>query len=471
MWLRDLFVIMATVSHTPEAAQYRGTVSSQPTTVLHRGCAGTTPMAEYETFQGLATALLIGALVGVEREIRNASEPSALGGLRSFTLLAEAGAVSAWLSDLTGSMVIFAVCAVVAAMLVTAAFAADVWRGQGTSQGITTEIAGFVVFLLGGAVMFGHATVAIALAIVTSLLLALKQPLHALVGKLTREELLAGLKLLLASFVVLPLLPQEPVDPWGALSPYKLWLLVILISALSMVGYVAMRWFGTERGTAITGFFGGLVSSTAATLTFARQSREHPGIEAALATGVLLAWAVMFIRVLVEVAVVDYALLAPLLPTMIALGVVSGGCAAYFYRVGRRGAQSPAEHGGQQLELTNPFQLTEAIKFGLFFAVILLAVKLAQTYLPQEGMYGIAALAGTTDVDAITLSVANLTSTGAMDPALAVRSIVIAALSNTLVKMGMIAWLGSPPLRRRVGWVTASLVATAAAVLIVQAVL
>ena len=141
------------------------------------------------------------------------------------------------------------------------------------APGLTSELAAIVVFLLGGMVMVGDRALAVALAVVTSAVLAYKQPLHGLVRRIDRDDLFAGIKLLIASFIVLPLLPDRAIDPWDAINPYRLWLLVIMISALSLVGYVAMRWLGTAHGTAVTGIAGGLVSSTAATLSFARAAR------------------------------------------------------------------------------------------------------------------------------------------------------------------------------------------------------
>ena len=177
------------------------------------------------------------------------------------------------------------------------------------STGLTTEVAALVVFLLGAMVMLGHAELAIGLGVVTAAVLAYKQPLHGFVDKLGWDDVYAGLRLLIATFIALPLLPNEPIDPWGALNPYSLWLLVILISSLSLVGYVLTRLLGPARGTALTGLTGGLVSSTAVTLSFAKEGRDNPQAAPALACGILLAWAVMFVRVIVLVAVVNRSLL------------------------------------------------------------------------------------------------------------------------------------------------------------------
>ena len=261
-----------------------------------------------------AIAILLGALVGIEREKRKAEEqePGHIAGLRTFTLLALLGAAAGFLSkNLSSPWILAAALLVVGAFIVAGYFVTA--RSSDGGKGLTTEVAAIVVFLLGAMVMFGERELAIGLGVVTAAVLAYKQPLHGFVEKLGWDDVYAGLRLLIATFIALPLLPNRAIDPWGALNPYELWLLVILISSLSLVGYVLTRWLGPARGTALTGLTGGLVSSTAVTLSFAREARDNPQNVAALACGILLAWAVMFLRVIVLVAVVNRALLPEML--------------------------------------------------------------------------------------------------------------------------------------------------------------
>jgi hypothetical protein len=223
---------------------------------------------------GLAAALLIGALVGIERE-KNKTESGdvGIGGVRTFILFALSGATAAWLSERLASPWVFVVALIGVAAMAVAGYLAQA-RVKPRSLGLTTEIASVFVYLLGGACVVGYVEVALALGVAASAILAYKQPLHDLVASLGTEDIEAGVKLLVATFIVLPLLPREAVDPWGAIEPHTVWLLVILIAGLSLVGYVATRALGPERGAAVTGLAGGLVSSTAVTLAFARQSRE-----------------------------------------------------------------------------------------------------------------------------------------------------------------------------------------------------
>jgi uncharacterized membrane protein (DUF4010 family) len=324
-------------------------------------------------------------------------------------------------------------------------------RAHPTSTGLTTEIAAVVVFLLGGVVLFGHRELAVAMAVVTSAVLAYKHPLHGMVAKLSQDDVYAAVKLLIATFIVLPVLPDKTLDPWDAINPYKMWWLVILISGLSLVGYVATRCLGAQRGTSLTGFFGGLVSSTAVTLSLAKRSVEEAkahGLADAIGSGLLLAWSVMFARVVIEVAVVNASLLGSILVPMATMGALAAVSALYLLRRATRMAPATGEATGEAVPLKNPFSLTSAAKFAAFFTAVLVVVKLVQTYLPSQGFYLLAALAGLTDVDAITLSMADYAKTG--DAHIAVVSIVIAALANTLVKCGFVLALGSRELRRRV---------------------
>jgi len=416
---------------------------------------------ELLVFRDFAIALFIGALVGIEREKRKEREAGGIGGLRTFMLVAVAGAAAAFVSQRLASGWIFVGALAAVGLLVAVSHHAEMSVDR-TAGGATTEVAALVVFLLGGATIAGGAEIAVALAIATSAVLALKQTLHEAVGRIDADDFVSGLKLLFASFIVLPLLPNRALDPLGALNPYKLWLLVVLISGLSLAGYVAVRWLGSRKGTALTGLAGGLVSSTAVTLSFARRSREEQGTERALAVGVLLAWTVMFGRVLATVAIVNVSLA----PSLAASMVVMGGVAAIASALALRHAAAVEAGHVPAVKVKNPFSLASAIKFGLFFACILLVVALARRYLPREALLVVAAVAGSTDVDAISLSMAKLAESEDM-ARLATRAIVLAAVSNTAAKAVMAAVLGSRPFARRI---LASTVAIAAAAGVAMAV-
>ncbi len=390
-----------------------------------------------DLLQSLLTALFIGALVGTERTHHQLDGPEGFGGLRTFVLVAELGAICAWLTRTLQSPAVL-----VAGFIAVGGFIGVVYFVErtraGEQPGTTTEVAALVVYVLGAVAVLNEPLAAVALAIVTAALLALKGKLHRAVERVSRAELLATLRLLFASFVVLPLLPREPIDPWGVINPFKLWLLVVLISALSMVGYIAVRVYGAARGTLLTGFFGGLVSSTAATLTLAKRSREDDAPIEALASATLIAWTVMFLRIIVIVGALSWSLLPPvalILGGMGAAALASGFLALY---------RAPAVPGGDthRLDLENPFRLRAAVQFALLFAAVLVASRLAQTYFPGVGLYGVSAIAGSTDADAVALTLLEVHSRGEAAASIVVTGMVIAAVANTWVKLLLTLLLG-----------------------------
>jgi uncharacterized membrane protein (DUF4010 family) len=389
-------------------------------------------------------AVLIGALVGIEREKRKHADPArAFGGIRTHILLALAGGAAAWLARARASPGIL-----VATLLAVAAVgvADHVRRGRGAQDGapgIVSEIAAFLVVLLGALVVVGDAALAVALAIAVSAVLAFRQPLHGLVERIGVDDLLAGIKLLIASFIVLPLLPDAPVDPWGAVNPYQLWLMVIAISAFSLVGYVAMRWLGKARGLAITGLAGGLTSSTATTLNIARGSRPGtPGASGdAASAGILLAWLMMFLRVMAIVFATNRGLFAVAWPPLAVMAALTALLAGRHYL---RGAGDPS--ATNDLPVGNPFSLASAMRLGGLFAGLLIAIRIAGRVLPASGLYVVSGLAGALDVDAITLS---LTSGG--EPAgPATAALVVALLANTTLKCAAVVVVARGAVRRHV---------------------
>ncbi len=414
-----------------------------------------------------AVALLIGGLVGLEREKKKSEDASAsaFGGIRTFILIALAGAISAYLSLHLKTVWIFIASGFFVSTFILVGYIVQNRSNDQDSIGLTSETAGIIVFLLGGTTLFGYKEIAVALAIATSAVLAYKRPLHGFVGKLEENDIYAVLTLLFATFIVLPVIPNKTIDPWQAINPYKMWLLVILISSLSLVGYVATKWLGQRKGTSLTGLFGGMVSSTAVTLSFARQSKEAKGSVRwmnVLAAGLLIAWSVMFIRILIEVTVVNRSLLRPLLVPMIAMSLLAAAVAFFYYR---SEGDKASKHEPQSVPLRNPFSLISALKFAALFAIITLLVKYVQQNYPGQGFYIVAALAGLTDVDAITLSMAEYAAGGG-DTKIAVTSITIAAVSNTLVKCGLVLVLSEGKMKILIAIATAIILAGGLAALV-----
>jgi len=379
-----------------------------------------------------------------EREfVQQRSGEQEFGGIRTFALMALLGAVAAFLTDQYGPL-IFLVVYLGLILLLWASLLASSMRG--VEEGITTEVTALLVPLFGAMMIWNQPAVAAALGVITALILALKPRLHGAARRMSAEDLRATLEFSIITAVVLPLLPNEGFGPYGVLNPFQIWLLVVFISGIGFLGYVLMKYLGPERGIGITGILGGLVSSTATTLSFAGRSKTNAGLSTVLAQGILLASCVMFPRVLVEVAVVNPALVRQVVVPLATM-LIAGLIAVYILR--RRGrAEEKVDHGG--VELSNPLRLKTAITFGLVFAVVLVVVEAANEYFGSAGVYIASILAGITDVDSITLSVSNLSLKGLLDSRVAAIAIILATIMNTIAKAVMAMVLGTPRLRRLV---------------------
>jgi uncharacterized membrane protein (DUF4010 family) len=400
----------------------------------------------------LAVALAVGFLIGVERgwEKRESSEGSRVSGVRTYGLLGLLSGVMGLLSQQLGGMLLgFSFLGIAGAL--TAAHVVYVQRTPDVS--ITSLVAGLLAFALGAMVGLGYVMESSATAVVTTLLLGFKPALHGWLRALRREEIRAGIELLLISVVLLPILPNQGYGPWLALNPYEIWWMVVLIAGISFCGYFAMRVAGPGTGAILTGLFAGLASSTALTLHFSRLTRHQPEMARMLAPGILIACGTMYPRiVLVSIMVNQEMLTALLLPAGLMTLIVY---AAGFWQLWRRGdsvAEEPAA-------LQNPLELASALRFGLLLVAILLLAEALKRYAGQAGIFLLAAISGIADVDAITLSLGRMS---ALDLPLqtAVTGIVIASAINSLVKASMAVTIGSRALGVRVA---APLVIAAAA--------
>jgi len=397
-----------------------------------------------EPWWRFAAALLIGALIGLEREfVQQRSGDQEFGGIRTFALISLLGAVAAFLSDRFGFLVFIAAYLGLILML-WASYLGPTMRGE--EEGITTEVAALLVPLLGAMVIWDEPAIAAALGVVTALVLALKPGLHNLARRMSAEDLRATLEFAIITAVILPLLPNRGFGPFGILNPAQIWLLVVLVSGIGFVGYVLMKVMGTQEGIGLTGLLGGLVSSTATTISFAGRSKTSAGLSSALAQGILLASAVMFPRMLIEIAIVNASLLATVSIPLGAMLVTAALIVVILWRRRSAGVQ----HDPAGVQLGNPLRWQTAVTFALVFAVVLVVVRTANEYLGSAGVYVASALTGLTDVDSITLSVADLSLEGSLEPRVASIAIILAALVNTIVKGVMVMSLGSAELRKTV---------------------
>jgi uncharacterized membrane protein (DUF4010 family) len=297
---------------------------------------------------------------------------------------------------------------------------------EGRDLGTTSAFAVMLVFTLAAWSTYGYTVIAIATTVVVTALLGYKPALHRLLQRVTPEELFSGIKLLMISAVLLPLLPNQGYGPWEALNPYWIWLMVVLISGLSFAGYIAIRLMGDRMGTLITAVAGGLASSTAVTFTLSHFARRQGGKNLFLG-GILVAAIIMFGRVVIEVAVVNVQLLEALwLPFAVMVATLSAGV-VWLWQRQKLDAQE------QLQDYQNPLQLAMALKFGALLALVLLLSEAMLAWLGDQGIYLLAVGSGLLNVDAITLSLARMAS-GGLSPQVAVAGIVLASAVNTLVK-------------------------------------
>ncbi|MDY6979572.1 MAG: MgtC/SapB family protein [Pseudomonadota bacterium] len=382
-----------------------------------------------ETFTQLGIAIAIGLIIGLERgwKGRKGEEGSRVAGLRTFGLIGLLGGLWALLAETQGQgliLVSLAFVALTALLIVGHTLAVK----QSGDFGITTIVAALITFALGGLSVSGEMQVAVAGAIVTAIILSLKFVLHSWLRLIDYDELSAILKLALIWVVILPLLPNQGYGPWEAINPYQIWWMVVLIAGISFAGYVAIKIVGAHKGLLITGFLGGLVSSTAATINLSKLAQKRQRVPV-ICAAILLAETIMFPRMLLEIAVVNRGLLLfAWLPVLIMSVVMLAGVVIIW----RRKEQS----GDGELSVTNPFQIKMALQFGLLLAAVMFLAEAAMAWLGDTGIYLVALISGVADVDAITLSLASM-ARGNLAAETAVRGIVIAAIVNTLFKTAL----------------------------------
>jgi uncharacterized membrane protein (DUF4010 family) len=385
----------------------------------------------FELVGRLAVALAIGLVIGIERgwKQRGEAEGERAAGLRTHALSGLLGGIWGALALNTGQAGVIAVALAFAAF--TAAIAVFRYREMVHDKtfGATTVVAAMLAFALGALAVTGDRTAAAAAGVATAMLLALKAALHEWVKRLTWEELRAGLILLAMSVILLPLLPDRELSPSFPVNPHEIWLLTILIAALSFAGYVAIRLAGPSIGVLLSGLAGGLVSSTAVTLNMARLARADGERCNIFAAGVLVASAVMMLRVLIIVSIVNTALLAPIAAPLLLGAFALAGIAGYLANWGRE--DCPV---GKPLALQNPFELRVVLEFGALLAVIMAAAKLLSSWSGANGAIVLAAVSGLIDVDAISISLARL-APQALAPNSAVYAILVAVVANSLTKI------------------------------------
>jgi uncharacterized membrane protein (DUF4010 family) len=405
-----------------------------------------------DAFLHLAAALGCGFILGLERGWHDRSEGSgrSLAGVRTFSLISLMGGLLALLAggrqpgppELPGAAILVAglLAVMAAATAMKAVGARDIHR-----YGATTIVAVGIAYAVGAIAVAGDVRIAVAAATAAAIILNSKQWLHGFVASLSEAEVRSALRLLAMSAILLPILPNRGYGPEGALNPFEIWLIVVLISAMSFAGYVAMKVVGPRRGPLVAAALGGLVSSTAVTLALARTARHAPASAAASATGVGVASAMMFARMGVVGVIV-----APSLAGLLALALAPPALGSLIVAaIGwRRGGETERAEAAASAP-ANPFDLSMALRFGALLAAVTLAVTLARDLVDGAGLYGVAFLAGLGDVDAATLTFARSTASGGIEAGRAAIAIGVVGLSDTLFKAGMVLAMAGSGGRRQ----------------------
>ncbi|MDH3457725.1 MAG: MgtC/SapB family protein [Gemmatimonadota bacterium] len=402
----------------------------------------------------LAVALGLGLLVGLQREWAS----SAIAGIRTFPLITVFGTICGALAVSYGGWLLGAGLLAIAALIVMGNVA-KLKRGD-ADPGMTTEVAILLMFGVGVALSAGYTIEAVVTGGGVAVLLHWKRPLHDLVGRIGQADVQAIFRLALIALVVLPLLPNRAYGPYEVLNPFTIWLMVVLIVGISMGAYVAYKLLGRRSGALVAGIMGGLISSTATTVSLARRSRTAATETRAAAVVILIASTIVFVRVLFELTVVIpdqlTATAPPLVAMMLVMIVVSGG----LYWTSR--ATFEAEPEDQE----PPSELGAAIVFGLLYAAVLLGVAAAKANFGQPAMYVVAGLSGLTDMDAITLSTAQLIRSDDLDTETGWRLILVGAMANLVFKAGVVVALGHAQLIRRIATVFGVALAAGVALLV-----
>ena len=383
-----------------------------------------------------ALSIAIGLLIGLERERHSATKA----GLRTFALVALLAAVLAYLGDALGTPWLLITGFVVVGVMIIAAYArADAYSEPGT----TTVVALLICFGLSAMVWYGHARTAIMLTVVTVVLLYFKAELRGLTRQLTRRDLISILQFAVLTLVVLPVLPDQNYGPYGAFNPHQIWLLVVLISGTSLVGYIALRFAGQRYGAPLLGFLGGLVSSTATTLVYARHARDQEQMRSLSVYVIIIANVVVLVRLAVLCAVFSPAMMRTLGPVL-ASGFLTGVVVlVYLWR------RAPGAGEGPTLDIKNPTELRAAFGFALLFAIVVFLAAWLSDIAGAKGLYLLALVSGLTDVDAITLSALRLFNMKQQAAPQVATAVVLAIVSNITFKLGLVLTAGGKALFRR----------------------
>lgn len=396
-------------------------------------------LTQMEFLIRLMVACGIGLLIGLEREHDALTKnESIFAGIRTFVLLSMVGFIGAAMNFILSPLV-FIVVLSGAIILISLSYWITAHKGD---VGGTSEITAIIAVLLGGLVFLGHIEISLMMTVIIMVLLSSKLRFQSVIGKITNEELYSFIRFIVVALLIFPFLPNRTYGPYQVINPHEIGWVIILISGLGFVSYVLIRVFGSGKGILLTGILGGLLSSTMATYVFSKKSKEQPLLSAECATAIFAASSIMVIRVLILIFIFNKNLLPDLYISFAIVFLTAAGVTLYFYKNNKRKPDIEAT-----IPLGKPLNLSGALLFGAIFTVILFLVAFANEYFGKQGIYFTSGIAGLTDVDAITISVSKLANDN-ITLFSAQNAILIATISNTILKFGIALWSGSKELRR-----------------------
>jgi uncharacterized membrane protein (DUF4010 family) len=405
-------------------------------------------------FQQLIISLVLGLLVGLQRQWAD----SPLGGIRTFALISLLGTICAFLADKYGAWIV----AVGFVGTIAAMVAGDIAKKDKVSSqehsGLVTEFAMMLMFATGALVHIGPVWLAATLAGSLAVILQAKLELHGIVSRFTAKEIRAIMQFVLISLVILPVVPDKNYGPFDALNPHQIWLMVVLMVAISLTGYIIYKFYGAKAGVLLGGILGGLISSTATTLTYAKRSKGDSTSAFQNAIIILIAWGMLYGRVAVEIAVVSPQFRTVWIP-LGAMFLASALPTIWLW------SRSGNDNKGMPKQ-DNPTELRMAVLFGVLYSVVLFAATCAKSYFGTSGLMVVGVLSGLTEIDAITLSTARMVATGSLQQQEAWPVIVSAILANTVFKAGLVALWGGRAMLRKIGLPLGATVATALVLLV-----
>ena len=401
-------------------------------------------MIEFNEFYKLAAALGIGFIIGMQRE-KSYSESASRhpAGVRTFSIISLCGALASFLSELMSSVAPFITGFVVVGLLLVASHVAHGFVNK-EADGPTTSFDLIVVYFLGALCWYNRLLESCILMIVIVWLLTLKRQLHEFASRISTEDIIATVKFAVISLMVLPFLPNQAYGPAGleVLNPHTIWLFVVFICGIGFVGYILIKLVGPGKGIWLTGLLGGLASSTALTLNLAGRSRENEDYSGNFALGIVLSWAVMYVRLYLICIVLVPELAKPLalpllLPAMPAL------LYAFYLKV-----KDGRDHKAKNSTFNNPFNLLPAIKFGIVFTAVMFVANAARVYLGSGALLACSFLGGAAEMDAVAFSLLDMSMKSSLPVQELVLAMLLASLANTLTKGGLVCVLGAKSMRR-----------------------